>query len=866
MAPPAKKEEKKPETKAAVIEVEISFKEVFAIYELYGGRRVIGSPESPKVVFQTLGSLYGSYGNRWDAKYEDDLGNKINDVKQEDIPGVYQVQRVTGYAPALRTFSRKLSEKVDKKWVYVFASPDKAGSKMGVAGELAFSGGEFQYVDLKANEGKDTRAPTGPKRTSLHVPIRVLTQGGQHLFFLLAPFQLPWAALQEMVKDGALLASRCQRLFDEFWTDASAGGPEFKPMFELTQELSEGKALMFQVHLVDAFKEGMRRAHQYVDAVSLWQMSVDALSKDDEYVLAKRIHNLPAKYVDEVWNKLGPYLGNKEELQRKLLRMATNRLEDLMRWIGERHQRDSIAVAKTVSSDTIYFTKGKVMASTESKGDRSWVNPFSQLVADYNRATCPEDTYKKVGEVVMAVHARLGDMPRGQDFLKSIINDDFSGKLPLADGGAKMLFEAGRKGDATAAETVGGLLEFYAPKWVEAYKKDALPQLVKFMRERHKIELKQIRPRAVRRAEEAIARRLDKKAAKKGLEALARHYHVELEPGSVRALNIAGPALNRLAMGIEVFNLKLSISEMIDNPDVWSGVGLLGSTIDAYSALTKIYPKLEGFSYTLGGVRKVVKVAPVLAVISSSIDTVLAARDAYNSTNFGMQAGHTLRTIGAAMTVGGALAAETGVGVVVAIIGLGLQSLGSWIASSFDDMQQFLRHSRWGQLSNMDAVSDWFSDKNNFGYGGKLGKLASDIQAQHRALDWMFWKFDPSFTTTNGAAYYVPSRILLKVGPPKGLAPSAVWSVKLDVVSRDSGYTIRSYEWKATDEFDNAILSANEEISIAHREHFPPSNVPSMSEGPWGKVRVRGEIKLDVFGDGRNFVVRKIDEEMNLSF
>lgn len=861
--------EKKPPTKAAVIEVEVAFKEIFAIYELYGMRRVIGSPEQPKVVFETLSMFYGSYGNRWDPRYEDDLGNPIYDVKAQDLPGVYQVQRVTGYAPALRTFSRKLSEKIDKKWVYVFVSQDKAGSKMQLGAELAFAGGSFQLVDLKANEGKDTRPASGEKRTKLQAAIRSVGGGTAQLWFLLAPHQIPWAGLAKMVESGPLLASRCQRLFDEFYTDAaeSAGG-EYKPIFEQLDAIKAQKPLTFLLHLVDPFKEAMRRTHAYVDAVSEWHAALAKLSQDSEYVLAKRIHNLPNKYVDVVWNKLGPYLGKKEEEQRKLLRMATNRLEDLMRWIGESHQRDSFSLRGSASSDTFYFTPGKLGLSNERKEDRTWVNPFSQLVADYNHATTPDETYKKVGEVVVAVHSRLADMPRGQDFLKKIVDADFSKSIPIADGGAKLLFEAGRKGDATAAETVGGLLEFYAPKWVEAYKKDALPQLVKFMRERHKIELKQIKPRAVRRAEEAIARRADKAAAKKGLEALARHYHVELEPGSVQALKIAGPALHRLAMGIEIFNLKLSVAELAESKDVWAGVGLLGSTIDAYSAMTKIYPRLESFSYTIGGVRKAIKIAPVLAVISSTIDTVLAARDAYNSTNFGEQAGHSLRTVGAAMTVGGALAAETGVGVVVAIVGLGLQGIGSWIASEFDDLEQFLRHSRWGSTTKMDAVSDWFSDKNDFGYTGSLDKLAGDIQAQHRALDWMFWKFSPDLGTYNGAQYYVPSRIWLKMGAPKGIGPTAKWSIKLDVVSRDNGYPIANYEWKANDEYDHAILTSNDEIWIAKRENAPRpiTSGPVMSAGPWGKVKVKGEIKLDVFGDGAHYVVRRIDENFDLPF
>lgn len=857
-------EKKKAETKAAVVGIEIAFREVNAIFDTNGGRRVVGTPDKPLVVYE-VPNVFGAYARKYDPKFEDDFGNKVREVKS-DMPGVYQPVRITGYAPAFRTFSRKLVEKIDNKFVYVFESSNKGGSDMKLLAELHFKGGEFQLVDLKANAEKDARPASGDKRSKLIVTAKSITMSkGPFLWFLLAPHQIPWAGLQNMVKSGNKLASRCQRLFDEFYTDGVVSGGEPKTIWELQDDIKAGKPIGFMMYLIDPIKEGLRRADLYATWVSNWQELQKLLGSDSEYVLAKRIHNLPQEYVDVVWHRLGPYLAEKEKLVRVMLRVASQRLEDLMCWIGEQHQRDNWSTGK-VSSDTWWFKgDGTGGVSLERKEDRAWVNPFSEMVGDFNHATTSEDAYKKIGEAVAAVHARLGDLPRGQDFLKKMVNEAFRGAMPNADGGAKLLFEAGRKGDAAAAEVVGSLLEFYAPKWVEAYRSNALPELVKFMREKHKIELKQIKPRSVRRAEEALARRAHKAASKKGIEKLAAHYHLELEPGSVRGLKMSSAALNRLMLGIEVFNMKYSIMELASEKDIWAGIGLIGSSLDAYSVVAKLYPKLENFSYSIGGVRKVIKIAPVIALISSTIDTVMATRDAYNSTNFGQQAGHTIRAVGAALTIGGAAAAKTGVGVVVAIIGLGLQAIGSGIASQFSDLKQFLRHSKWGDESTLDDIGDWFSDKNNFGFKGDLEKLRHDIDAQHRALDWMFWVFKPDLDHYNGAALYVPSRITLKMNPPKGLGPEAQWSVKLDILSRSTGVSIKKYEWQAADAFDHAYLSSNDDIAILQKRNEPPTGQATIS-AYYGKVKVKGEIKLDVFGDGKNYVVREIDENLDLSF
>jgi len=118
----------------------------------------------------------------------------------------------------------------------------------------------------------------------------------------------------------------------------------------------------------------------------------------------------------------------------------------------------------------------------------------------------------------------------------------------------------------------------------------------------------------------------------------------------------------------------------------------------------------------------------------------------------------------------------------------------------------------------------------------------------------------------DGASLYQPNRIFLKMRPPAGLGPKAVWTVKLEVLKRggDAG-VMKKYEYKPDDEYDNAYLSSNDELAIVSQDTTAHRGQTTMS-ARWGKVKVKGEIKLDVYGDGSSFVIRAIDENLDLSW
>jgi len=208
-----------PKVQAAVAVIEIAFREVDQLYHLFDGRRVIESQGRPRAVYESR--RFAGYSATLDSTYEDDLGNPVKAVKAgADMLGVYQGVRIHGHNTILRTFSRKLTEKVHDKWVYLFSSEAKNGDKMSLAGELSFDGGEFRLVDLAAHAKKDERPAAGEKRSKLYIEVKDLKgDKGPYLWFLLTPYQIPWAGLEKMRQSGKLLASRCQRLFDEFWMD-----------------------------------------------------------------------------------------------------------------------------------------------------------------------------------------------------------------------------------------------------------------------------------------------------------------------------------------------------------------------------------------------------------------------------------------------------------------------------------------------------------------------------------------------------------------------------------------------------------------------------------------------------------------------
>jgi hypothetical protein len=855
-----------PPTQAAVALVDVSFREVSAVFDLFGRRRVLTDKGTPYLKYDLARFDPRLIGG---ARYGSDTRDATSRVTG-GLPGVYQHIEIDHAGNATMTFSRAHAKPIAGKWVYMFTSTDEAGGGMKLEAEMYVDGANVQLVDLSPSKSKHDRVAGGAKRTSFQVEVRSIAQKKRWHWFLLAPYQIAWGRLMDMVANGPQLACRCHRLFDELWTDGSDGSAT-KPLWEWRDAIAANKPMSFVVYLVDPLAEGTRRAAAYNMWLDYWRMEATALGKDEEYRLAKRFHTLPPQYANKVWNKLGGYLEVKEKEARPRLALASATLEDLLWWIGRRRRRITTvfrAKEKTVFADTMYVTDGSIGVSLEKKGDTGKYNAFSEMVADYGHPDTPDDICTTVASVVSFVKSRLDAMPDGQAFLGKIMKVALDGKLPLADGGASMLFEAKRKTVGASAEIASLLLERYATAWVAAYRSEALPSLIAFAKKRLALELKQRHSHDVTRALASIERRAANKAAKGGIDRLAKHYHIDTTPTKLKVAGLTDAALQRLALGFEAFNLAASVQALREEKDAWAAIGLLGSTIDAYSAISAIHPKLEKVSFTQGGRKVSIDIGSKLSYVSSAIDVLLAARDAVNSTDPTEKAGHVMRTMGAYLTLGGTIFAATPAGAVLTVVGLALQAIGAAFAAGTDDLALLVAHSRWGTPPKMDNMMGIQLDGKAFGYTGKLVDLPNDIAAQHTALDFLLYAFKPKLRV---AATDLPggtNRLFLSTNAPKGvLGPEARWKIDIAIVTRDGGRVMS--QWGAhlptADVETHVLLSSSDEFAIVQKA-VPARTQQASINAHWGKVRVKGTIQLDVFGDGRSVVTRKLDEALDLPF
>lgn len=849
------------EPAVAVIRVEL--RAIERLYDIDAHRRVIGTQADPQVVLDR--STPGT-GQMRRGDLVDEYGRVVERARGV-MPGVYQSLRITGADVGMRTFSRARAQPPSHVWIYMFTSSDAAGASMTLAGEWWADTDGLRAVDLRAQAGKSTRFASGPVLAALHLEVRTLVrEQGPHHWFLCSQYQLPWARLGAMAATGERLASRCHRLFDEMWTDGRVDGGPPKTMWELGDALRDGKPLSFVVYVVDPLVEAVTRTVRYVAVLDAWQAVTRELAKDDEYRLAKRIEGIPRPHADLVAGGLGHYLLGKERESRRLLDLVLALHDDLMRWIGRSQKRERSTRelgGAMVHADTWYFGDGVAGASPRAKADDAWTSPFCAQVDDLNHEDTPDASFGGVGAVVAFVHARLGDLADGQAFMREMVIAADNNRLPDADGGAGLLFECRRKASATVAETVAGLMQHYAPAWVMAYRAEALPKLAALALKLKVFELSKKYKYKALRTKRWRARKTHKRLEAEGAEKLAEYYHLEVDVASVRRLGMTQRALDRLMVGIELFNLHASLRDFAQEKDPWAALGLLGSSIDAYSAMTKLSPRLERVSVTLGGVTRTVEIAPMLSVLSSSVDVVLGARDAIASTNAAQRSGHVMRTMGAYLTIGGTFASATPWGAVMTIAGVALQSAGSWIASVSDDLQVFLRHCRWGERSRLDGVVAVFSDSNGFGYDGPLESLRGDTAAQLRALDWLMYRFDPRFEVFDGGPALSTSFLFLTMNPPEGLGPRSRWTVDLEVLARGTSRVMKRYQWSSTEDEDNVEISANEQLVVID---CPPPVLDGRARigAQWGKVKVRGTIVLDVLGDGREHVTRRIDRDFDL--
>jgi len=860
--------------KSAITQVEVTMREVDRVFDLVAYNQLTtGADGSAELL--TLQPNFSVFRDH-PFNFLDDAGEKVTRTGKLSPPaGVFRAVRQSGYAPFLRTFARAASKPIHDKYVYVWSASSSTGSVVELEYELYFQHGAFRFVPFStpANQGKDIRQPEGEKKERLLLDVVSFWSGSQEqeaYYFYLAPYQLPWTTLEEVKKRMPL---RAMRLWDWFYTDVYTDGkPESAA--PLNKVLKDGKLpakSMFAMHLLDPFQEAVIRSNRLRGRLGSWMEEADRLSKDSTYRLAKRIENFVCGNPDlreNVTYSLTTDILAKEEASARLRFAAETACADLVRWIGREVQNDVMAGPGKTFTTLFKDGSGQESFLQNEVFPQEWYAPFSEAFDDYwPLASSNPASWEELNQLIYYLHCGTEQLTPGTEYLRTTFQQFIvEGKKPMAHGGQSILFAAARKGQGAVLNYQLGMLEFQAPNWVNHYKKEALSSLEGWVRRTHGIELESVRPRSERRALQAIERRRLKKAKKSGEVPI-------LEPSRVTRLKLAKHGLEIASIGIEAVNLSYAYQELIDKPGFQSRINFAGAGLDAYAALQGIAkiagkkpwdPKLRLYG------TKALRFSP-LAVASAGIDVVTAGMDTASGRTLDEKFAHGLRTTGAAMTFGGTVFAETGVGVVVAIAGLGLQSLGTFVVANLSAASKFLRHSKWG---TGPGRLDFGDQRDEYWYRGSLGSLATDIGGQHRALDQIYYDYEIELKTTwetgsvMGSWTSLEGRIVAGAGNDSPLALSgsdAKWSINVQVVRPDQSI-MPILERDFPDEY-------NFDFEITIGSTFLITVFPWSVEDPLesykaaeGSVDVRVRAKLDFFGDGQTVVERELKETFQLWF
>lgn len=861
--------------KSAITQIEVSMREIDRVYDLTGFNALTLGPNGKSELLTRQPDFSVFRANPFN--FLNDAGEEVSRPgKLKSVPGVYRSVRLEGYAPFLRTFARSESTKIDRKFVYVWSADPARASVVELEHELYFENGEFRVIpfDSPANKGKDIRPPEGERRSRLLLDVVSFWDGAQEkesYFFYLAPYQLPWQSLEVMKKR---LPLRAIRLWDWFYTDVyTDGNPDSaQPLNQILNNGQPPAKMMFAVHLLDPFKEAVIRSGRMRERLNSWMEEMERLSANATYRLGKRIQNFVhanPELAENITDSLRQFINPTERASARLLFASESAGEDLVRWIGRENQNDAL-----FQNGQRFFTlfedgSGKASAVKDEKFPSDWYAPFSEALDDFQvAADSNPSAWEELCKLVYSVHCGLDQLLAGKEYLrKSFQRFIVEGTTPLAHGGQSILFAAARKGHGAVLNYQLGMLEFQATNWVRHYQKEALATLEGWIRRTRGIELEHAGNRAERRALAAIERRKLRKARRAGLT--VDKVEIIVFPPRLTRLKLAKSGMEIASLGIEAVNLAYAYNDLKSNPGFQTVLNASGALLDAYAAV-QANARLIGKELWDPKVRlygtKSLRFSP-LAVASAGIDMVLAGADAVSGRTTDETIVHGLRTVGAAMTFGGTVFAETGVGVVVAVAGLGLQSLGTFIVANMSASSKFLRYCKWG---TGPGLLDFGDSRDEYWYSGRLSAIASDVAGQHRALDNLYYDYQLEITSewTTGSVMgswtTILGRIVASDSSPLALSGSeATWTINARI-TRPAESIMPIVDIDLPDEyqtdFDISIQSPFV-IAVFPWEESDPSKHHTTA---YGTIDVKVRAKLDFFSDGTTIVERDASETFRL--
>lgn len=883
------------QNRSTITHIEVTFREIDRIYDLLPGTLLADTAPGKELVYKAQDNLMTRVDSLQWRGFLDEEGREVTGVEKRLLNGVYRGVRVTGYAPFLQSFLRDRSMLIDQKYVYVWSADASSGKAVELEYELYFQNGKFQKVsfDSAGNNGKDTRQPAGEWSDRLQLDVLSFwdaSHAKEGYFFFLAPFQLPWAAVQDL---NSTVAVRGVKLWDWFYTDiyTAADPTTAKP---ISHDILKGKTpikMMFQMHLVDPFKEGLNRSARYGDMLRRWEPAQQKLGKNSEYLLAVRVSDFAhssSELLEKVdKEKLSDAIYKPSREANRLLALSIFRCAELLRWIGESRQPDTAAPPGVSQGFNTWVVEGHTAIGMTQSLPGDWHSPFSNAVDDY--AYGPADIHVQVGQIVNRVHGDLDLCADGDLWLEKNLNKFFSGDslmegerpaLDVAHGGASILFQYKRKLFEGAEHLNAGLLRDYAKPWVRKFRSESLKDVKGFLKKVHGIEVdlmqkpRPIRPQRLRRAKREIQ---------------------ECTPKWVERLEFAHHELSLVALSVESVNLSYAWDEFQkEHHNLKTSLELAASVIDGYRAVTEVVEKLPNPEiplYKIGS--RAVKFCP-LAAAAAALEVTTAGMDAAKARTADEGVAHGIRAVGAALCLAGTFTEEfPPLGLILMVGGFVLQSAGSYVVGSLSSASRFLRFCQWGTGRSL-LSGDFRDSQDEDWYKGNLSDLAKSVNVQVTALDNIIYDYLPKIGATgedSKVILYAKMREAEEGEKSKLISPEAKWNVRAELYRKDFGSAPRkvvgfgskfvdSGNVAATrlEDVEDGDLTEGEECEL-HTFQSPmrtpptpslpyPTIGPEPPPRPWDEpdftVRVKITAELDVFGDGKCIIKRELDDSVNL--
>ncbi|MCG5056153.1 MAG: hypothetical protein KA712_24645 [Myxococcales bacterium] len=813
-----------PPVKANVIEVPVSFRQIDRFYDL------VWTNVSKQYLFEggMVGTVFSWLGRNESA---DERGQPISQSRQL-AGGVYRGMRLQtvpgGMEPFfMRSFDRRASTPIDKKRVYVFLAKDAEGNGLVLQQELDFDKGKFRLCNA---EGE----PTGPAKEVLLLPALAAMASNVVLldryFVMLSAEPLNRVVANDLRAGGSpkdraavtkQVAGRVVKLWDPFFTDSSDdNNPDSFAPLNTDSPIASRRVL--RLHLIDPVDETVIRAAKYQELYAQWVAECERLGAIPMYRLACQVRALVAgkeKLEEIVGNgrtsgpqSLWDYLGRTEAKSRRLRVALENAGQALLRWLTIEEGPTRVSFVVPAAKDGKFVGLRSPEATTFIFHRCSFIDlamtPDKYIsVPSARPQTRPTNLYVRTLEALQSGKNK-DELERFKKLTMQCLTS--TNTLPRSDELLAAILARLEEREADSlpeilGEKLGSLGDHVGrPEDLALWLQVAAP-VVRSLWKHEFDDLKRL---------------------------LFKRYK-EPDFGDFYSKNKA-----MLGIAANIFNTVASISTFWDEREVNEGWAALKSTIDTYDDLTGLLKRYELPEIPWSrGMFKGMKLAPV-SLLVQSVDCVLKAQEMFAKRNKGAALASGVGTVGAMLGIaGGAVVSGTPLGLALLLGSYLVEKAAGEIAEHFEDLKVFLRNSSWGDDPSSE-VTPWSSGK-------PLSTLRADANAQEKALlEVMFGNFslDFSFESINGVQHNVDLSVQFQgdYRPPTAMK----WDVDLWLKPRTGGGGRMKLG------HDGCVQLATERKARLEGPYASP-----------GKNYLFGTVSLDVYGDGKCVIERRVKEE-----